>query len=73
MTPFEADLGYTPRSPLAIATGINEGSSATVFINRMRKILEVLRENLEESQEQQSFKANKHRVEHNFSVGMVSF
>ena len=69
MTPFEADLGYTPRSPLAIATGINEGSSATVFITRMRKILEVLYENLEESQGPQTFKANKHRVGHNFSVG----
>ena len=75
MTPFEADLGYTPRMPMDVmvpAAGKPRpggGTQAVTFATRMADIVQELVHNLKTAQEAYMREANKTRQPHNFQPG----
>jgi hypothetical protein len=71
LTPFEADLGYTPRLPIDVIAQQNTPAHAEArsFVERMRAVLVQLRESLEQAQSAQVHEANRHRIQHDFKPG----
>jgi transposase InsO family protein len=75
MSPFEADLGYTPRMPLDAVVGLRTRRRVTdiqdgrSFAAQMADTLVRLRASLQQAQEQQIAEANKHRQPHSFQQG----
>jgi hypothetical protein len=70
-TPFELDLGYTPRMPvdIAIQTARNTTRSTATFAERMATLLEDAKEMLRNTQDNMIKEANKRRSPHRFQVG----
>lgn len=75
-TPFELDLGYTPRMPidLTIPAAIRgraeeKGGSGLSFAESMRYNLETAKEKLAEAQDNQKLAADKSRQEAKFQIG----
>ena len=75
-SPFELDLGYTPRMPVdvvvraAVGTGTGRRmESGLSFADRMRNIVNSARDKLSEAQESQKLAADKNKQEANFRVG----
>jgi RNase H-like domain found in reverse transcriptase/Reverse transcriptase (RNA-dependent DNA polymerase)/Integrase zinc binding domain/Chromo (CHRromatin Organisation MOdifier) domain len=74
MTPFQADLGYHPRTGLepqsvAPSTVLSrrlqlEDAAAEAFVTRLSEIEKTLRANLTEAQARQAEYANRHRTPH---------
>jgi hypothetical protein len=76
MTPFEADLSYTPGTPLDMMTGVRQakpghGEEALSFVTTMQDNLRKMREVLGTVQETQreELEANKSRQAHTFQTG----
>jgi hypothetical protein len=75
MTPFEADLCYTPRTPLDMMTGgvrqakPGRGEEAVSFVTTMQDNLRKMRDVLRTVQETQREQANKSRQAHTFQPG----
>jgi len=72
MSSFEADIGYIPRLPLdLLAPGPRTPISrpGTEYVERLIKILRMLRERMEETQLTMVSEANEHRQPHPFRVG----
>ena len=69
MTPFKALYGYEALSFADRAFGYSKAPKAKDWIQDSQDILKVLRENLQEAQNQQKLYADRHRVERSFEVG----
>jgi hypothetical protein len=71
LTPFEADLGFTPRLPLDVIAqqSTPPHAEAQSFAERMKAVLMQLRDALEHAQSAQVDEANKHRAPHDFKPG----
>jgi hypothetical protein len=75
-TPFELDLGYTPKIPIDIAISrsiglptTNKGTSAISFLERMQMNIDIAREKLAEAQDAQKLAADESRQETPFQLG----
>ena len=74
-TPFELDLGYTPRMPIdrdirrEVAGTRESGKSSVTFIDKLRDNLELARESLKVAQDTQKALADQDRQEVPFQVG----
>ena len=69
MTSFKALYGYEALSFADLEFGDNREPKAKDWRQDSQDILEVLRENLQASQNQQKLYADKHRIERSFEVG----
>ena len=72
MSPFEADIGYIPRLPLdLLAPGPRTPNSrpGTEYAEQLIKILQMLRERMEEAQLAMVTEANEHHQPHPFRIG----
>ena len=71
LTPFEADLGYTPRLPIDVIAQHTTPphAEARTFAAHMRAVLTRLHDSLEQAQSAQIHEANKHRLPHSFKPG----
>ena len=75
-TPFELDLGYTPRMPVDVTVrsvigfgSTGKGGSGLEFADRMKYVVEIAREKLSEAHETQKLAADANRQEARFQVG----
>jgi hypothetical protein len=80
MTPFEADLGYTPDLPLdSIAMATQKQSKSSLrggeFVDHLERILRVAQDRLIHAQDTQAAEANRHRqpVDPRMRVGSKVF
>jgi hypothetical protein len=73
MTPFRALYGYDAPTLIDLIFGDNRAPKAKDWIVESRKILKVLKENLQTAQNQQKVNADKHRIERSFEVGDLVF
>ncbi len=74
--PFEACLGYFPKSPLdfifekdVVLDGHSDIDRANKFIEQIQLTHQAIQEQLEKSQIKYKTKHDKHRVDHQFQVG----
>ena len=73
-TPFELDLGYTPRLPIDLTIrqalkSSQKNETAMTFAEQMKSNLEVAKEKLAEAQDQQKVAADQKRQESTFQIG----
>jgi len=75
-SPFDACLGYFPKSPLDFIVekditvdGHSDIDRANKFIEQIRLIHQIVQEKLEKSQGKYKARHDKHRVDHHFQVG----
>ena len=76
MSPFEADLGYTPRMPMDIMAASTaagrprpRGAQAVTFATHMNDIVQDLTNSIKVAQEAAAVEANKKRQPHTFKTG----
>jgi len=72
MSPFEADIGYIPRLPLDLLTPgprTPVSKPGVEYVDRLIKILRMLRQRIEETQLAMVSDANEHRQPHPFRIG----
>jgi len=72
MSPFKADIGYIPRLTLdllAPSPRVPGSESDASYVDKMAKILRMLRERMEEAQLTMTVEANEKRQAHPFRVG----
>ena len=69
MTPFKALYGYEALKFADLAFGDNKAPKAKDWVQDNQDILKVLKENLQETQNQQKLYADKHRIERSFEIG----
>ena len=74
--PFEACLGYLPKSPIDFIFGkdfFNDGHSdidkAKIFIEQVQLVHHTVQEQLEKGQAKYKTRNDKHRVDHSFQLG----
>ena len=69
MTPFKPLYGYEALNFADLAFGDSRAPKAKDWVQDNQDILKVLRENLQEAQNQQKLYADRHRIERRFEVG----
>ena len=69
MTPFKALYGYEALSFVDLAFGDNIAPKAKDWVQDSQDILKVLREKLQEAQNQHKLYADRHEIERSFEVG----
>ena len=69
MTPYKALYGYEALNFADLAFGDNRAPKAKDWVQDSQDILKVLKENLQEAQNQQKLYADRLRVEWSFEVG----
>jgi hypothetical protein len=73
MSPFKALYGYNAPSFVETVFGDSRVPGAKDSVEESQRILQLVRENLQTTQNQQKIYANRHRVEHSFEVGDLVF
>ena len=69
MTPFMALYGYEAPSFMDLVLGDSRVPKAKHFLQDSQDILRVLKDNIQQAQNQQKLYADQHRTERNFEVG----
>ena len=69
ITPFRALYGYDASTFADWIFGDSRAPKAKEWIQEGQYILKILRENIQDAQNQQKIYADRHRVEHSFEVG----
>ena len=68
MTPFEADIGYQPRSPFQLQTQTTN-KETDKFMDKQKAILKQVQDSIAEAQEKMQFYYNRNRKTQTFQVG----